>query len=108
MINLMQLINDISILDAACLVTIDVECLYNSIPHDKEVAVVPTLLDYMGSEFTQFNEFIVHLFTFILTRNASVINGSHYLQVQAVAMGQFSPCHLQPCSRGMGTRTIHK
>lgn len=66
------------------LVAIDIEALYSSIPHLKDLQI--TFLNHRGHEQWEYNEFVLELLEFSLTKNAFTFNGIHYLQVQSVAM----------------------
>lgn len=72
------------------LVTIDIECLYNSIPHAKGLETITTYLDQMNSDQAPFNKFILKLLDFILNHNVFLVDEQPYLQTQGVAMG--TPC----------------
>lgn len=66
--------------------TIDVECLYN-ISHKLGIQVIKTYLEKMGQNSQQYNTFIIHFITFILTDNFFLFHGSLLLQVQGVVIG---------------------
>ncbi|XP_073480204.1 uncharacterized protein [Aquarana catesbeiana] len=68
-------------------VTIDVESLYSSIPHEKGVAAIKHVLRTTQDLDPTYSEFITSLLEHILSHNVFTFNGSHYLQVQGVAMG---------------------
>lgn len=50
------------------LVALDVECLYNSIPHVKGMDVIRTHLLERGPSFDGYSQFVLRLLEFILTR----------------------------------------
>lgn len=77
-------------MSAPSLVTIDIECLNNSIPHLFRLDVIRSYLEQMNLESTAFNGFILKLLSFILSHNAFIFDGIPLLQVQGVAMG--TPC----------------
>lgn len=70
----------------ALLVTIDVEALYLSIPHEKGVQMARSFLMEQPHTQWKFNEFLLRLLYHILTHNWFTFRGSHYLQVQGIAM----------------------
>lgn len=73
---------------------IDVDALYSSIPHDKGLDTVSSFLQERSRDNNEYNKFILDLLLFELTHNAFLFNGSHYLQVQGVAMGTtFAPSY---------------
>lgn len=71
----------------ALLIIVDVETLYNSIPHSRGIATIQTFLEQMGSDSRKFNLFILLLLEFVLTHNVFFFEGSPVLQVQGVTMG---------------------
>lgn len=86
-IHLLQVLENLVIPESSILVTIDVESLYNSIPHDLGVAAVGHVLRQKATTEWKFNNFILEMLDFILRHNVFLFRGSHYLQVQGVAMG---------------------
>lgn len=72
------------------LVTIDIECLYNSIPHARGLGIISTYMNQMDSDSAPFNKLILDLSIFVLSHNAFLFHGASLLQVQGVAMG--TPC----------------
>lgn len=69
------------------LVAVDVEALYNSIPHSQGIHVTEWFLSKRGQSAHRYNQFVLELLHFILTQNIFIFWGSHYLQVQGDAMG---------------------
>lgn len=86
-IHFLRIIENLVIPDGAYLVTIDVEALYSSIPHHKGVAAVRHTIFQCSDVDWGYNEFILSFLEYILHHNVFTFNGSHYLQVQGVAMG---------------------
>lgn len=70
----LQTIVGLSLPPGAFLVTIDIECLYNSIPHKLGIEVVKSYLDQMGTDSLLFNTFYLELLLFILPHNAFLFN----------------------------------
>lgn len=68
------------------LVAIDIEALYSSIPHDHGMEVISRFLKERGPTFSGLNAFVLQLLSHILTKNVFSFDGSHFLQVQGVAM----------------------
>lgn len=66
---------------------LDVESLYNAIPHDKGIEVIQHHLDERGPSFAKYNIFVLELLDYILKHNVFQFDSSHYPQVQGVAMG---------------------
>lgn len=66
---------------------IDVEALYSNIPHEQGVLMAKSFLMKQDCTTWPLNEFILHLLSFILTRNYFVFEDLHFLQIQGVAMG---------------------
>ncbi|XP_040188254.1 uncharacterized protein LOC120920313 [Rana temporaria] len=86
-IHLLQVLEDLTIPPDAILVTIDVESLYNSIPHQLGLEAIKRVLKQRPTTDWKFNHFILTMLDFILQHNTFLFQGSHYLQVQGVAMG---------------------
>ncbi|XP_077344465.1 uncharacterized protein LOC143988608 [Lithobates pipiens] len=86
-IDLLRMIEGLSLPPNSWLVALDIESLYNTIPHDKGVEVVRRFLSERGSSFLQYSSFVVDLLEYILKHNVFVFDSTHYLQVQGVAMG---------------------
>lgn len=57
------------------LVIIDVECLYNSIPHDFGLKVISTFLNQMHPSQHPLNSFVLDLLKFILDHNVFLFDG---------------------------------
>lgn len=81
-----QTIDSLSIPKDAYLVTIDVECLYNSIPQRKGVEITKSYLDQMHESALELNTFILELLEIVLTHIYFLFDGSLIFQVQRVAM----------------------
>ncbi|XP_040196442.1 uncharacterized protein LOC120929219 [Rana temporaria] len=86
-IHLLQMLEDMMIPTDAFLVSVDVETLYNSIPHQLGLRAVEQVLKQRPTTDWKFNTFILTMLEFILYHNTFLFQGSHYLQVQGVAMG---------------------
>lgn len=69
------------------LVTLDVEALYNSIPHKLGIGVVEDFISHNNETSPAYNQFILDLLQFILHNNIFLFGHSHYLQIQGVTMG---------------------
>ncbi|XP_040206073.1 uncharacterized protein LOC120937139 [Rana temporaria] len=83
----LQTIEGCMLCDQAFLVSIDVEALYSSIPHEKGLSAIEEVLT-RGHMFTpDFNDFLIKGLRYILYHNFFSFDRSHYLQVQGVAMG---------------------
>lgn len=86
------------------LVTIDVECLYNSIPHQRGLEVVASYLEQMDAGSASYNGFILELLEFILNNDVFLFDGVPLLQVQGVGMGTpCAPAYANLYLRGVGT-----
>lgn len=85
--DLLRALDGISLPGGAWLVALDVEALYNSIPHQQGVEIVKDFLSQNHEISSQYNGFILNLLMFILSNNIFLFGGSHYLQIQGVAMG---------------------
>ncbi|XP_077330261.1 uncharacterized protein LOC143964418 [Lithobates pipiens] len=86
--DLLKVLDGMCISENSWLVTLDVEALYNSIPHDLGIGVVEGFLSEAGEAKTNYNQFILKLLSFTLNNNIFIFGRSHYLQVQGVAMGK--------------------
>lgn len=85
-IHLLQILDGLHVDGDTFLVAIDVEALYSSIPHDLGLSVIHVLLhSYRYPD--SLVEFTVSSLEFLRKHNYFSFNGSHYLQVQGVAMG---------------------
>ncbi|XP_073460898.1 uncharacterized protein [Aquarana catesbeiana] len=86
-IHFLQIIQDIHIEEGTQLVAIDVESLYCTIPHAKGLSAIQHILQQYSDSEPKYIEFILASLEFILNHNFFCFDGSHYLQVQGVAMG---------------------
>ena len=86
-IDLLRKLDGLTISKDALFVTIDVEALYSSIPHDKGLKTVGTFLMEIDHREWKFQRLIISFLSFILKHNFFSFHGSYYLQVQGVAMG---------------------
>lgn len=68
-IHLLQILDNMEIPDSAILVTIEVESLYNSIPHDRGIAVITCVLKQKSTTEWKFNNLILCMLEFILRHN---------------------------------------
>lgn len=84
--DLLWALEGIHIPKGAWLVALDVEALYISIPHDKGVAVVESLISEGDPIISTYNKLILDLLEFVLTNKVFLFGRSHYLQVRGVAM----------------------
>lgn len=57
------------------LVTIDIECLYNSIPHKRGLEIVTSYLEQMHPDLLSFNKFILDLLDFVFSYNVFLFDG---------------------------------
>lgn len=85
--DLLHILDGIFIPQGSWLVALDIEALYNSIPHQLGVDVVEGLISENPEAPKQYNKLILDLLLFILSNNIFLFGGSHYLQVQGLAMG---------------------
>ncbi|KAM5158158.1 LOW QUALITY PROTEIN: uncharacterized protein ACMZJ9_009403 [Mantella aurantiaca] len=85
--DMLRVINGLHVPRDAVLVTIDVEALYSSIPHDLGLKAVKKFLKEMGQAWEPYNSFVLGALEFILRNNIFTFHTTHYLQVQGVAMG---------------------
>lgn len=85
-ISFLQIIDSLHIPEGGLLVTLDVECLFNSTPYELGVQIVQSYLDQMGDQSSNHNRFIIELLKFILIHNYFTFETSLLLQVQGVAM----------------------
>lgn len=85
--HLLQNIDGLCISPTSALVAIDVEALYSSIPHDKGLACIKHIISQNSRFEKKTNDFLLSALEFILQHNDFTLNGSHFLQVQGVAMG---------------------
>lgn len=83
----MRALDGLALPEGAWLVSLDVEALYNSIPHTRGVGVVEGFISLSGESSPAYNQFILDLLRFILHNNIFIFERSHYLQIQGVAMG---------------------
>lgn len=65
--HLLQILEECNIPDQALLVTIDVETLYSSIPHERDLAAIKHILQQNTTTDPVYNEFILSLLEYILT-----------------------------------------
>lgn len=65
-IHLLQILENLEISKSAILVTVDVELLYGSIPHDKGVATVGYVLKKRATQEFKLNQFNLQMLNFIL------------------------------------------
>ena len=86
-IDLLRTLEGITLPRGTILVALDIESLYNSIPHQKGLEVVNSFIAERGPLTSRYNTFILELLGYILKHNVFVFGSSHYLQVQGVAMG---------------------
>lgn len=86
-LHFLQMIENVVIPESVYLVTIDVESLYNNIPHTKSLAAIRHVLLQQNMAQWKFNKCIFVMLNHILYNNDFQFQGSHYLQVQDVAMG---------------------
>ncbi|XP_040212985.1 uncharacterized protein LOC120943646 [Rana temporaria] len=86
-LDLLKQIEDMVVPRDALLVTLDVEALYSSIPHELGISTARTFLREQDHHHWNYIDFVIDLLRFILTRNHFVFKESHFLQVQGVAMG---------------------
>lgn len=71
----------------ATLVAVNVEALYSSILHDRGLHIISSFLQEMDRSQWPLNQFILDLLDHLLHCNVFLYAGSHYPQVQGVAMG---------------------
>lgn len=86
-IHFLKILEDLYIPQLAILVTIDVEALYNLIPHSKGLVTIQHIIGVDSAGNSSYNCFILSLQEFILQHNVFSFFDSHYLQIQGVAMG---------------------
>lgn len=84
--DLLRTLDGLALPGEAWLVALDIEALYNSIPHELGVGVVEGFISQNNEGPTAYNKFILDLLRFILNNNIFVFGLSHYLQIQGVAM----------------------
>ncbi|XP_040196440.1 uncharacterized protein LOC120929221 [Rana temporaria] len=86
-LELLKIVEGMSVPPGSILAAIDVEALYSSIPHTKGIQVISQFLREQDHNNWKLCNFVTALLEHILTNNVFVFNGSTYLQVQGVAMG---------------------
>lgn len=86
-LDLLKILEGLTIPQGAILAAIDIEALYSSIPHTKGIEVVSEFLRERDTNSWELGQFIILLLERILTNNMFLFNGVTYLQVQGVAMG---------------------
>lgn len=86
-IHLLRILDGQTLPTNTWLVALDVESLYNIIPHNRGISVIKKLIRERGPQYDTYGDFVLDLLRFILTRNYFMFGSSHFLQVQGVAMG---------------------
>lgn len=86
-IHLLQHIDGLQVPPDLLLVAINVEALYSSIPHDRGLICIKRILSEKSRCEGKVNDYIIEALCFILHHNYFSFNGSHYLEVQGMAMG---------------------
>lgn len=85
--HLLQNLEGLSVPLDSILVTVDIEALYSSIPHTKGIEVIKHFISQSHRDDKPLHRFILSALDFILLHNAFAFDGSHFLQIQSVAMG---------------------
>ena len=86
-IHLLNKVEHLRVPPGALLVAIDVEALYSSIPHPLGLAAIRDVLLPIFRVDRKLGEFLIMALEFILYHSVFSSDGSHFLQVQGVAMG---------------------
>ena len=86
-IYLLRKLEGLHVSSGALLVAIDVEALYSSIPHNLGLIAIRNVLFPIFRIDPKLGEFIMMALEFILHHGVFSFDGSHFLQVQGVAMG---------------------
>ncbi|XP_040178452.1 uncharacterized protein LOC120911183 [Rana temporaria] len=86
-IHLLQKVQHFKVSPGALLVAIDVEALYSSIPHSLGLSAIKNTLLPIFRGDRRLGEFLIMALEFILYHGVFSFDGSHFLQVQGVAMG---------------------
>lgn len=85
-IHLLRQLDGLQVPPNSILVAIDVEALYSSIPHKLGLACKRRVLSEKSGLEEKVNDYIVEALDFVLNHNYFAFNGSHFLQVEGVAM----------------------
>lgn len=86
-VHLLQILERLVIPTNALLVKIDVESLYNNIPHQKGLEAVKQTLSQQSQHDRKCNDFITRTLDYILDHNFFSFCGSYHLQTCGVVMG---------------------
>lgn len=89
-LSFLQFVDVLSAPPGSYLVTIHIECLYNSIPHKLGLNTIRSFFEQKTQTNSLFDNFILQLLDFVLTHNTFLFDGQAYCQTQGVAMG--TPC----------------
>lgn len=87
MIHVLQVLENVVFNPDSLLVAIDVETLYSSIPHHLGLAAIQHILSQSHRDDKKIHKFRISALEYILLHNIFTFDGSHYLQVQGVAIG---------------------
>lgn len=101
MLELLKVIEGLTIPVGVILVAIDIETLYSSIPHERGIEVVAGFLCEQDRNNWKLCNFVISLLRHILTSNVFLFNGSTYLQVQGDAMGTCANLYLGGWERSL-------
>lgn len=86
-LQLMQILNGITIPADAWLITLDIEALYSSIPHEMGLSINKEFFSEQDLTSRPLNQFILELLRHILYNNIFLFGGKLYRQKQGVAIG---------------------
>lgn len=103
-LDLLKILDGLTIPSDALLVTSVVEALYASIPHDLGLQTIKTFLMEKDHRQWDFRTFVLRLLSYILKHNWLAFLRSHYLQVQGVAV----PRHMPIYTWGVGAQYLFK
>lgn len=85
--HLLQNLEELVVPPDALLVAVDVEALYSSIPHQLGILAIGHAISQSHRDNQAFNEFVLLSLEYILTHNVFSFYGTHFLQMQGMAMG---------------------
>lgn len=85
-VQLLQIVDNLTIAKEALLVTIDIEALYSNIPHDLGIKIVSTFLHERDKSMWPMNQFVLSLLRHILMNNIFRFDDRYYKQIPGVAM----------------------
>lgn len=90
LLQLFQILHDMMVPTDAWLITLNIEALYLSIPHEVGLSTISRYIHEQDRSSWSLNDFILDLLRHILFNNIFLFEGTFYRQKQGVAMGAHS------------------